>query len=54
MVLTKGLPAYLEAASGGCFRLTAPALAAQGKDVVLVRMETSPEDIHGMYAARPF
>ncbi len=27
-------------------------LAGQGKDVILVRRETSPEDIHGMKAAR--
>jgi len=27
-------------------------LAADGKDVILVRTETSPEDIHGMHAAR--
>jgi pyruvate,orthophosphate dikinase len=29
----------------------AEALRAQGKDVILVRVETSPEDIHGMHAA---
>ena len=53
-VLTKGLPASPGAASGEiAFSADrAEALAAQGKDVVLVRMETSPEDIHGMYAAR--
>jgi pyruvate,orthophosphate dikinase len=27
-------------------------LAAEGRDVILVRNETSPEDIHGMHAAR--
>ena len=27
-------------------------LAADGRQVILVRMETSPEDIHGMHAAR--
>jgi pyruvate,orthophosphate dikinase len=27
-------------------------LAADGRDVILVRAETSPEDIHGMHAAR--
>ncbi len=27
-------------------------LAADSRDVILVRMETSPEDIHGMHAAR--
>ena len=26
--------------------------AAEGRDVILVRVETSPEDIHGMHAAR--
>ena len=53
-VLTKGLPASPGAASGEiAFSADrAEALAALGKDVVLVRMETSPEDIHGMYAAR--
>ena len=53
-VLTKGLPASPGAASGEiAFSADrAEALAAQGKDLVLVRMETSPEDIHGMYAAR--
>jgi pyruvate,orthophosphate dikinase len=30
----------------------ADALARQGRDVILVRRETSPEDIHGMKAAR--
>ncbi|MGB1463155.1 MAG: pyruvate, phosphate dikinase, partial [Parvibaculales bacterium] len=52
-VLTKGLPASPGAASGEiAFSADrAEALAAQGKDVVLVRMETSPEDIHGMHAA---
>jgi pyruvate,orthophosphate dikinase len=30
----------------------AEALAAQGRDVILVRRETSPEDIHGMKAAK--
>jgi phosphoenolpyruvate synthase/pyruvate phosphate dikinase len=28
------------------------ALAAKGEKVILVRVETSPEDIHGMHAAR--
>ncbi len=27
-------------------------LAAEGRDVILVRVETSPEDIHGMHAAK--
>jgi len=53
-VLTKGLPASPGAASGAIAFSSerAEALASQGKDVVLVRMETSPEDIQGMYAAR--
>ncbi len=53
-VLTKGLPASPGAASGAiAFSADiAEAMAARGEDVVLVRMETSPEDIHGMYAAR--
>jgi pyruvate,orthophosphate dikinase len=53
-VLTKGLPASPGAASGAIAFSSerAEALAAQGKDAVLVRMETSPEDIQGMYAAR--
>ena len=48
-VLTKGLPASPGAASGEiAFSADrAEALAAQGKDVVLVRMETSPDDLHG-------
>ena len=53
-VLTKGLPASPGAASGAvCFTADrAEALAAQGEKVVLLRTETSPEDIHGMYAAQ--
>ena len=53
-VLTKGLPASPGAASGAvCFAAdSAEALAAQGEKVVLLRTETSPEDIHGMYAAQ--
>jgi pyruvate,orthophosphate dikinase len=53
-VLTKGLPASPGAASGAIAFSSerAEALAAEGKDAVLVRMETSPEDIQGMYAAR--
>ena len=53
-VLTKGLPASPGAASGAiAFSADeAEARAARGEAVVLVRMETSPEDIHGMYAAQ--
>lgn len=53
-VLTKGLPASPGAASG--FAVfdsdTAEKRAAAGDAVILVRVETSPEDIHGMHAAR--
>ncbi|MEX6724117.1 pyruvate, phosphate dikinase [Parapedomonas caeni] len=53
-VLTKGLPASPGAASGVVAFTAddAEKLAAAGKDVILVRIETSPEDIHGMHAAR--
>ncbi len=53
-VLTKGLPASPGAASGA-IALDADAAerrAAIGEAVILVRAETSPEDIHGMHAAR--
>jgi pyruvate,orthophosphate dikinase len=52
-LLGKGLPAGPGAACGR-IALTAAravAMAAEGKPVVLVREETSPEDIAGMYAA---
>ena len=52
-LLGKGLPAGPGAASGR-IALTAPravSMAAEGKPVVLVREETSPEDIAGMHAA---
>ena len=52
-VLVRGLPASPGAASGQIC-LTADAaetLAGQGQKVILVRLETSPEDIHGMHAA---
>lgn len=53
-VLTKGLPASPGAASGMVVFTAdeAETLAKDGKDVILVRIETSPEDIHGMHAAR--
>lgn len=53
-VLVKGLPASPGAASGiVVFEADeAEKLAGAGKDVILVRIETSPEDIHGMHAAR--
>ena len=52
-VLTKGLPASPGAASGEVvFNADdAERLANDGKRVMLVRTETSPEDIHGMHAA---
>jgi pyruvate, orthophosphate dikinase len=53
-VLTRGLPASPGAASGFIvFSATeAEARAAKGDAVILVRIETSPEDIHGMHAAK--
>ncbi|MBW7945345.1 MAG: pyruvate, phosphate dikinase [Sphingomonadaceae bacterium] len=53
-VVTAGLPASPGAASGiiAFDADKAERLAALGEDVILVRVETSPEDIHGMHAAR--
>ena len=53
-VFTKGLPASPGAACGVVvFNADeAEMRAAKGESVVLVRVETSPEDIHGMHAAR--
>lgn len=53
-VVTRGLPASPGAASGTVVFSADDAAehAAAGKDVILVRIETSPEDIHGMHAAR--
>jgi pyruvate, orthophosphate dikinase len=53
-VLAQGLPASPGAASGKvAFSANeAEALAVRGEAVILVRIETSPEDIHGMHAAR--
>ncbi|GAA0321536.1 pyruvate, phosphate dikinase [Sphingomonas oligophenolica] len=53
-VLTKGLPASPGAASGAAVfdSDTAEKRAAAGESVILIRVETSPEDIHGMHAAR--
>ncbi len=52
-VLTRGLPASPGAACGiAVFTADeAEELAKTGKKVILVRQETSPEDIHGMHAA---
>ena len=53
-VLAQGLPASPGAASGKVVFSAdeAEALAVRGEAVILVRIETSPEDIHGMHAAR--
>jgi pyruvate,orthophosphate dikinase len=53
-VLARGLPASPGAASGKVVFSAdeAEALAVRGEAVILVRIETSPEDIHGMHAAR--
>ena len=53
-VLAKGLPASPGAASGMAVfdSDTAEKRAEMGESVILVRMETSPEDIHGMHAAK--
>ena len=53
-VVTRGLPASPGAACGiAVFSADeAERLGSAGEDVVLVRSETSPEDIHGMHAAR--
>ncbi|ASP30273.1 pyruvate, phosphate dikinase [Qipengyuania flava] len=52
-VLTTGLPASPGAASGKIVldADTAELWANRGEKVILVRVETSPEDIHGMHAA---
>jgi pyruvate, orthophosphate dikinase len=52
-VLAAGLPASPGAASGEIvfFSDDAAARKAEGRKVILVRVETSPEDIHGMHAA---
>ena len=53
-VLCTGLPASPGAASGAIVfdADTAEKHAEMGENVVLVRVETSPEDIHGMHAAK--
>ncbi len=54
VVLAKGLPASPGAACGQVvFSADAAEAAAKaGKRVILVRQETSPEDIHGMHASQ--
>ncbi|MEW6661573.1 MAG: pyruvate, phosphate dikinase [Bacillota bacterium] len=53
-VIAKGLPASPGAASGVVTldADTAEKLAGDGQKVILVRMETTPDDIHGMVAAQ--
>lgn len=53
-LLAKGLPASPGAASGIVVFSAdeAEARAQKGESVILVRIETSPEDIHGMHAAK--
>jgi pyruvate, orthophosphate dikinase len=52
-VIATGLPASPGAAAGEIVFSAdeAETLKAQGRRVILVRVETSPEDIHGMHAA---
>ena len=52
-VITQGLPASPGAAAGEIVLTSdkAEEMAANGHQVILVRLETSPEDIHGMHAA---
>ncbi len=52
-VIASGLPASPGAASGEIVFSSdeAAQLKAEGRKVILVRVETSPEDIHGMHAA---
>ena len=54
VLLSKGLPASPGAAVGAVvFNADeAESRAAKGEAVILVRIETSPEDIHGMHAAK--
>lgn len=53
-MISKGLPASPGAACGTVVFSAdeAEARAAKGESVILVRVETSPEDIHGMHAAK--
>ena len=53
-IIGRGLPASPGAASGRIVFTAdvAEARAADGEAVILCRVETSPEDIHGMHAAR--
>jgi pyruvate,orthophosphate dikinase len=53
-IIARGLPASPGAASGQIVFNSdeAERLAGDGVSVILVRVETSPEDIHGMHAAK--
>lgn len=53
-VIAFGLPASPGAATGKVVFCADQAVlrAAHGEDVILVRIETSPDDIHGMHAAK--
>jgi pyruvate,orthophosphate dikinase len=53
-IATKGLPASPGAASGEVVFTAEHAVAAanQGKKVLLVRKETAPDDIHGMFVSQ--
>src|SRR4029077_736489 len=53
-ILARGLPASPGAASGEIVFTAeeAESRASRGEAVILVRIETSPEDIHGMHAAK--
>ncbi len=53
-VIARGLPASPGAVSGHVVFTAdeAERQAQAGRDVILVRIETSPDDIHGMHAAR--
>jgi len=53
-VIARGLPASPGAASGTVVFCAdeAEEAAREGRKVILVRIETSPEDIHGMHAAQ--
>ena len=53
-IIAKGLPASPGAVSGKVVFSAdqAEKLAAAGEAVILVRIETSPDDIHGMHAAK--
>jgi pyruvate,orthophosphate dikinase len=53
VILGSGLPASPGAASGEIVFTAEDAVAAEaeGRKVILVRIETSPEDIHGMHVA---